>query len=202
MTVKLNWFNKVLIVVSGLVNTICLLLNLTGKYDGNILVIISYYGLLLLPFIIRIKVKLPNLIETIYFIFLILSCLLGSILKFYGKIYWFDSFVHYISGMVTSLLAFILLIQFHKFKEKDFWFNVIFLILLTLSVAVFWEIFEFSADSLLGGNAQKVVETGVTDTMKDMICALLGSLLVVICYAYEKFNNKKMLIYKFISYLS
>lgn len=200
---KQNFFNKFLIISSFLVNTICLILVLTGKYDGNILVILSYYGLLLIPFIIKkFKIELPSLIETIYFVFIIVACLLGSVLKFYGIIYWFDSFVHYISGMLTAVLAFIILIKLGKFKDKDLAFNILFMILVTLSVAVLWEMFEFTADNLLGGDAQKVLETGVTDTMKDMICAFLGSCLISIMYIFEKINNKKMLISKFINRLS
>lgn len=200
---KQNFFNKFLIISSFLVNTICLILVLTGKYDGNILVILSYYGLLLVPCIIKkFKIELPSLIETIYFVFIIVACLLGSVLKFYGIIYWFDSFVHYISGILTAVLAFIILIKLGKFKDKDLAFNILFMILVTLSVAVLWEMFEFTADNLLGGDAQKVLETGVTDTMKDMICAFLGSCLISIMYIFEKINNKKMLISKFINRLS
>ena len=56
-------------------------------------------------------------------------------------------------------------------------------------VAAGWEIFEFTADNLFGGNAQRALETGVRDTMKDIICALLGSILVVIPYIYKSIES-------------
>lgn len=52
-------------------------------------------------------------------------------------------------------------------------------------------IFEFISDYLLNGDAQRVIETGVTDTMKDMICALLGNILFILIYVYNR--NKKEL---------
>ena len=192
---NLNLLNKVLIVLSSIVNTVCIVLTLLGRLESNILVCISFYFLLVIPSIIRkFKLKFSVMLELIYLLFIILSCLFGSILRFYSMIYWFDSFVHYISGMLTALLAFVLLIYMKKYKEKDLIFHIVFMILVTLSVAACWEIFEFTADSLLGGDAQRVLETGVTDTMKDIICALLGSVLICILYAYEYVNDKILLI--------
>ena len=67
----------------------------------------------------------------------------------------------------------------------------------TFMIAVLWECVEFTIDNVMGTDTQKVLSTGVNDTMKDMICAILGSLLVMISYiwAYSvKVNNfwKKM----------
>ena len=73
------------------------------------------------------------------------------------------------------------------------------MISITLSVAALWEMFEFTNDSVFGYNAQRVIETGVTDTMKDIICALLGCILVVISYIYEEKNSKKLLISRFLN---
>ena len=49
--------------------------------------------------------------------------------------------------------------------------------------------FEFTANILFGGDAQKVASTGVTDTMMDIIVAFLGSVLYSIAYLF--FNNKR-----------
>ena len=197
---NLKLLNKMLIALSSIINTVCIVLILLGNLESNILVCISFYVLLIIPSIIRkFKLKFSDTLELIYLLFIILACFLGSILRFYGLIYWFDSFVHYISGMLTAILAFVLLIYMKKYKEKDLNFHIVFMILVTLSVAACWEIFEFTADSLLDGDAQKVLETGVTDTMKDIICALLGSILVCIMYSYEYVNNKKLLITNFIN---
>lgn len=196
---KLNLFNKILIILSSIINTICLVLTLMGKYDANVLGCLSYYLLMIVPFVLKkLKVEFSDPIKTVYIVFMICACLVGSILKFYGRIYWFDSFVHYISGILTAFLGFIVLIRFKKYNEKNIAFNIVFMILLTLSVAALWECFEFTVDMTLGGDTQKVMTTGVTDTMKDIICALFGGLLSSIMYAYEFVNKKKWLVYNII----
>ena len=194
--------NDILIILMIIVNTICMLLSICGKYNSNILVCLSLYLIIFLPRIVRkFSSKVNDLIELIILLFILFAQLLGSILHFYGIIYWYDSFMHYISGILTSFLAVIILILFNKYDDNDKVFNVIFILSITLMVASLWEIFEFTTDNLLGGDAQRVVATGVTDTMKDIICALLGSILFSFCYLYECLKNKTLLIKEFIKKL-
>lgn len=194
--------NNILIILMLLVNTICLSLSLNGKYNSNIMVCLTLYIIVFIPKILRkFKLNVNNLIELLFLIFVLFAQLLGSVLHFYKIIYWYDSFMHYISGILTSFLAIILLVLFHKYNEKDKVFNIIFIIATTLMVSSLWEVFEFTADNLLGGNAKRVIETGVTDTMKDIICSLLGSLLFSTCYLYECIKEKNLLIKKFIKKL-
>lgn len=194
--------NDILIILMIIVNTICMLLSICGKYNSNILVCLSLYLIIFLPRIVRkFSFKVNDLIELIFLLFILFAQLLGSILHFYGIIYWYDSFMHYISGILTSFLAVIILILFNKYDDNDKVFNVIFILSITLMVASLWEIFEFTTDNLLDGDAQRVVATGVTDTMKDIICALLGSILFSFCYLYECLKNKTLLIKEFIKKL-
>lgn len=194
--------NDILIILMIIVNTICMLLSICGKYNSNILVCLSLYLIIFLPRIVRkFSSKVNDLIELIFLLFILFAQLLGSILHFYGIIYWYDSFMHYISGILTSFLSVIILILFNKYDDNDKVFNVIFILSITLMVASLWEIFEFTTDNLLGGDAQRVVATGVTDTMKDIICALLGSILFSFCYLYECLKNKTLLIKEFIKKL-
>lgn len=194
--------NNILIILMIIVNTICMFLSICGKYNSNILVCLSLYLIIFLPRIVRkFSSKVNDLIELIFLLFILFAQLLGSILHFYGIIYWYDSFMHYISGILTSFLAVIILILFNKYDDNDKVFNVIFILSITLTVASLWEIFEFTTDNLLGGDAQRVVATGVTDTMKDIICALLGSILFSFCYLYECLKNKTLLIKEFIKKL-
>ena len=68
-------------------------------------------------------------------------------------------------------------------------------------IASIWEFLEFGADTFFGMNVQHSLDTGVRDTMEDMLIAFLGSLIVSISYlvenkiakmqeAYEKLNKK------------
>lgn len=196
----LKKINIGIIALTIVLNSIFLGLTLFGKFDSNILVCISLYIIVFLPIIIRklFKIKIADSVELVFLIFIFLAQLLGSVMHFYGIIHWYDSFAHFISGALTALLALLLLLVFKKYDEKSLAFNILYMIAITLMVASFWEIFEFTADNLLGGDAQRVLATGVTDTMKDIICALLGCILVSIEYAYEQVSKTKLLVNKFL----
>ncbi len=151
------------------------------KIITDILLYIGLIPILFIPKILRkfFKFNINESIETIYLIFIILAYVLGSVMKFYGKIYWFDSFNHFLSGILSALLAILVLKKFKVYDNKNVLFNIIYMIAFTLMIATFWEIIEFSIDNLCGSDTQKVLTTGVNDTMKDMICALLGSILFI-----------------------
>lgn len=193
--------NIISIMVMLIINSVCLMLTILGKFNSNILVCLATYFIVFLPKILRklLKIEIPDSVEFVFLLFIFFAEVLGSVLHFYHLISWFDSFVHYVSGILTALLGLMLLVYLKRYDSKDICFNLMFMISITLSVAALWEIFEFTNDSVFGYNAQRVIETGVTDTMKDIICALLGCILVVISYIYEERNSKKLLISKFLS---
>ncbi|MBE6138429.1 MAG: DUF2238 domain-containing protein [Firmicutes bacterium] len=183
--------NRLIILVMLILNTLFLTLTVLGKFDSNILVSLSLYIIVFLPTIIKkiFKIKIIDLAELLFLIFIFLAQLLGSVMHFYGIISWYDSFVHFISGILSALLAIYLLVLFNKYNKKSIAFNILFMFSISLMIAAGWEIFEFTADSLLGGNAQRALETGVRDTMKDIICAFMGSILIVIPYIYKLSEN-------------
>ena len=121
----------------------------------------------------------------IFLIFIILAGEFGSVLKLYEIVYWYDSFTHFLSGTLTAYLGFLILKK-EKLLTKKNSFNILFIISFVLAIAAFWEIFEFTADNIFGNDAQRVLETGVTDTMKDIICALFGGILFIVAYLYKR----------------
>ena len=192
---KLKKINVGIIVVSFIINTIFMILTLIGKYSSNILVCLSLYIILFIPVIVNkfFKINISDSSQFIYLTFIFVAQLLGSIAHFYILIPWFDSFTHFISGVLSPLFALQLLVLFDKYNQDNKLFNILFCIAFTLMIASFWEIFEFSADRIFGRDAQKVLETGVTDTMKDITCALLGALLCLIGYVYDIISAKNKL---------
>jgi len=184
--------NNIIIILSIIVEVIYFIL-LPTKELNNILLLIAYIPVILIPKIFnyifrKSKIKIDYNLEFAYLIFLIIAFLLGSIMGFYSKIHWYDSFAHLLSGVFTAYVSTVILKWLNRYKEKDTVFNVIYMILVTLSVAVLWECCEFTIDNVLGTDTQKVLKTGVNDTMKDMICALSGSIVFTIYYI---FNPKK-----------
>lgn len=187
--------NNIIIILSLIVELIYFIMNPIITVD-NILLLLSYIPVIFIPRIFNLifkksKIKITDDIEFAYLIFLVLAFLLGSIMGGYSKIYWYDSFTHLLSGVFTAFMAPIVLKWLNRYDKKDIVFNIIYIILVTLSVAVLWECTEFTIDKTLGTDTQKVLTTGVNDTMKDMICALIGSTLYIIYYIFDikKKNN-------------
>ena len=181
--------NNLIIILSLVIELIYFIINPIITVD-NILLLLSYIPVIFIPRIFnyifkKSKIKITDDIEFAYLIFLILAFLFGSIMGGYSKIYWYDSFTHLLSGVFTAFMAPIVLKWLNRYDKKDIIFNVIYIILVTLSVAVLWECTEFTIDKTLGTDTQKVLTTGVNDTMKDMICALAGSILYSIYYLYS-----------------
>jgi len=142
------------------------------------------------------KIRINEVINLIYIIFIFMAHFLGVICELYNYIYWFDKFVHFLSGIVTAFVAIYLLVKCKK--DKNIFFDILVIISLTLAVAAFWEIFEYLSSFYFHMDPQKVLLTGVNDTMGDIIVAFLGSVLVSISYYFENKYNYKLLIKKFI----
>jgi len=142
------------------------------------------------------KIKINEGLNLIYIVFIFMAHFLGVICELYNHIYWFDKFVHFLSGIVISLVAIYLLIKFKK--NNNLFFDILCIVSITLASAAFWEIFEYLASYYLSVDPQKVLVTGVTDTMHDIIVAFLGSILVSSAYYYEIKYNYNLLINKFL----
>ena len=91
------------------------------------------------------KIKISDSLNLIYIIFIFMAHFLGVICELYNYIYWFDKFVHFLSGVITSFVAVYILVKFKK--DKNIYFNILFIIAFTLMVASLWEIFEYFANN-------------------------------------------------------
>ena len=63
-----------------------------------------------------------------------------------------------------------------------------FILAFSAMCAFLWETFEFVCNILFGGDAQRVAETGVTDTMMDMIVAFIGASIFSLGYYIKEKN--------------
>ncbi|MDD3453706.1 MAG: DUF2238 domain-containing protein [Bacilli bacterium] len=156
----------------------------------DLLIDLAIIIVIFIPKIIRktFKFNIDKITEYIYIIFIFVAYFLGSVLNFYNNISWYDTFAHFISGIVFGFLTLELLVQINKYDKKNIFFNILFIISMSFLIAGIWEYFEFITDIIFNKDAQKVVLTGVSDTMKDMMSATLGTALFCI---YIWFKNKK-----------
>lgn len=175
--------------LSKIVFILLSLLSIIMFIKTNDFVYLLFIGILIIPYII----KLNDFFTILYSIFVFLSSFLGVNYGLYQVTTWYDTFNHFLWGILSSLIALYILDELKMFDSKNIIFNLLFILTFSLATACFWEILEYATDKVLLKNTQRV-ETGVNDTMKDIIISLLGNLLFLVTFWYEYQNNCKLLI--------
>lgn len=189
------------------INILLIIISIIGSFyfaftrDDNVVLVLKDISILFtinLLYIIQkiFKIKINSVINFIYISFIFIAHFLGVICELYNYIYWFDKFAHFISGIITSLVAIYILTKLNN--KNSIFINILYIIAFTLMIASLWEIFEYLSSYYFNVDPQKVVLTGVNDTMGDIIVAFLGSILVSICYYFEIKYNYNYLIKKYI----
>lgn len=166
----------------------------------------------------RLKIEVPLILSTIIVIFCFSALVLGDGLDLYGKLKWWDKLLHAESGFVLSMVALWIIHLLMAENDKYIFFNKyflsLFLIMFSLGLGAFWEILEYSYDTIAGTNTQQFMasttgsifsETDVPlcghaalkDTMGDLILDFAGAALVAI-YAFIR-HDKIVERYKTIS---
>ena len=139
----------------------------------------------------RYRVVVPPEFQLVAATFVFLSLFLGSAMDFYYRFWWWDIVLHTASGFLLGIIGFVALFvlnqtdQVRPAMKPRFicFFGVTFAV--TLGVA--WEIFEFVADRIRPEFNMQSNETGVRDTMVDLIVDTIGAVVVAFMgYAYLK----------------
>lgn len=144
---------------------------------------------LLLALFTRLQFNLRIIIS--YLIFLFGSQYFGSILGWYGRIDWWDTFLHVISGVIlafTGIALFERLVHRNAGKEISPWLVFLFIISFAVLGGVIWEIYEFSCDQFFKTKTQG----GNTDTMTDLIADTVGGFVIALWTGFRakmKINN-------------
>lgn len=148
-------------------------------------------------------IRIPSCLYLLYVIFLFCAIFLGEVRNFYYVIPYWDIILHTFSGgMIAALgFSFITLINDEEnvhVKLTPF-FVAFFAFNFAIMLGVVWEIYEYTADGLLGLNMQKfALEDGtmligreaLADTMEDLIVDGIGALVIsVIGYISLKYNK-------------
>lgn len=168
------------IILAGLVLGIYNLMHSTSYY---VMLAFAFCAFAFLPFVFNRVFRLcpTYIIHFAIYAFSTLAFGIGMILNGYHLVPGYDKFVHFLSGIVFTLIG---CCVFYIFKPKrrpettDAPLAGIFSFGFSMAVACFWEIFEYAINFILHNDPQNVLATGVNDTMQDIIACLLGSLAV------------------------
>ena len=165
---------SIYLVLSMLCGAFCLAITEFVSFDR----LIVYLGLILcisLPcFFYKTKFMLDNKLLMYYYIFIFLADYLGCLCKFYTFICWYDTFIHFIAGILIFILGDFILDK--CCISKNVFFRIFFNLMFVMAVSCGWEIFEFSMDQIFNFDMQFSVISGARDTMEDMIMALIGGI--------------------------
>ena len=167
---------------------ICSLFNVFSELDRGLVIVLKDAGIILtisFPYIIKkiFKFEISEYLIFIWVVFIFLAHFLGVSLELYNRWFYLEKVTHFMSGVLSGGVGALIL---EKVKIKKIFFNILFILSFTWFCAGMWEVFEFTCNYLFGGDAQRVVLTGVSDTMWDMIVAFFGSLIVSFVYYFRK----------------
>lgn len=132
-----------------------------------------------------VKDKVNDKLVFIYYFYIFILLVLGCLARFYSLFTYYDVFAHFMSGFASSLIA-LYILNYFKIQNKNIILNIIMVVSVTLAVASFWEIFEYTASIIFKDDVQNVLKTGVRDTMEDIIASLIASMLFIFVYVLKK----------------
>jgi hypothetical protein len=125
------------------------------------------------------RVRLPTFIQVSYVAFLFLSMFSGEVLGMYSRFYPWDDIMHFISGIFVGMGAVLWLISVIDRKQLSVssWLTATCVFCLGATIAVIWEVVEFSSDQLFGTFTQR---NDLFDTMTDLMFGTVSALLVAV----------------------
>lgn len=179
-----------------------------GDYTLMLMQCILGVVVLFLPSLISKKMHfvIPNAMYIVFIIFLYCAIYLGEVQSFYYLIPNWDTILHTFSGAMLGGLGFSIVSLLNSDERVTLSMSPVFVALFACCFAVFlgvfWEFYEFTADSF-GMNMQKtMLEDGtklqghaaVADTMSDLFVDFLGALVVAIVGYFSIRKNKKWML--------
>lgn len=192
---------KVLFIISSLYITFKNVLEMNAL--GALLGLVSLL-FLLVPNISEkvLKIKLGNRLRFHIIIFMMLSFNFGIALSWYQKSFFYDKFVHLLSGVLFAIIGLCLYAMVKKskniYRKTDWLMQITYAVFFASFISVLWETMEFSNYLILGRDSQHHLTTGVFDTMGDLISSLIGSIILAIDY-YFYIKRGKSLSYRIIT---
>lgn len=128
------------------------------------------------------RVRIPVHIQLLYAVLLFTGGYMGSYSRFYDVWEPWDTVVHFYSGIMIALWADDILRT--AMRKEGFslprWLHATVITSFSALVAMLWEIGEFTADQVMGSNAQ----IDNYDTMIDMITGTVSALGVAVVAAW------------------
>jgi len=124
----------------------------------------------------KIRFKLPAMILLFIEVFVFLGMYLGEIQYAFYTFHWWDIFLHFLSGVLLAMLAFLVIYPLYMQKPAKAYAYIVLLFSLFFAIGAggIWELIEYSIDVIFGTNMQR---SGLPDTMGDIAIDTAGALI-------------------------
>lgn len=154
----------------------------------------------------RLKLEIPDFLEGIFLVFILAALIGGEVADFFVKISWWDDMLHTASGVLVAVTSFSIINTAVKNPNNTLSLNPFFIALFvfcfSMTVAVVWEFFEFTVDSLsTTSNMMRTRDSitnvaflglhAITDTIHDLLLAAFSSLLISIIGYFDAKHGLK-----------
>lgn len=146
--------------------------------------LLAFGTLLIFPLIALVYrvtgIERVHQMEFIVVLYTFLSFPIGVVAQGYHYLWQYDKLMHTLSGVLTMLLAlpvYYALRPGMRVHREDRWQAIVFCLMAAVAVAGIWEIGEYVLSLLTGMDNQRVLTTGIHDTMQDMMVCSVGALL-------------------------
>ena len=152
----------------------------------NAFLTVLVIGLIVVPAFVlrRYRVHVPAEFQLIAAAFVFLSLFLGSARDFYYRFWWWDLVLHTSSGFLLGVVGWVALFLLNHTDRLPRGVRPSFLcffgVTFAVTLGVLWEIFEFTMDKLWPSLNMMSQETGVDDTMYDLIVNTIGAVIVAL----------------------
>lgn len=127
------------------------------------------------------RIRLPASFQFTYVLFVFFSMFAGEVLRFYGTIWGWDAGIHFLSGILVGLGVILwlrrLLLQKNNIRMPG-WLQFLFVLTVSVFVAVLWEFVEFASDQWFGTTSQD----SLVDTMYDLLLGTAGTAVLLMGY--------------------
>lgn len=139
---------------------ICMVLQIIrGDWNNAFLCLLSLVLFIIPTFIEnKLRIELPNVLESIIYLFIFSAEILGEINNFYGIIPYWDTVLHTLNGFLAAGIGFSLIDLLNK-NSKNIKLSPLFVAIVafcfSMTIGVLWEFFEYGADTYFKLDMQK-----------------------------------------------
>lgn len=151
-------------------------------YGASLIAVVLFTPIIFKSF----GLKISDATLFIGFIFCTIAIYAGNRFDLYKTLWWYDSALHFSSGIIVAFAAKDLFFKSEKPESLSPIFTFIIIVMFAISVAAIWEIAEFFFDIVTMQDVQRNLtierelfgaswqNTGTKDIMNDMILGTLG----------------------------